>query len=182
MKIQPMISLKTTRRHIACDLRNHGGNTLGSILLVYLFSPAFRLLLNYRLGRYFAGKRSFWAQLIVLHYAKRQVNRRGCMISYHAELGNVRFPHPLGIVIGEGVVVEDDVRIWQHVTLGSHGRRGEEGGYPIIRKGVKIFANAVVFGHVMVGADAVIGANAVVNKDVPKGATAVGIPARSKDR
>ena len=178
-----MISLSTTRRHIACDLRNHGGDTIRGKLLVYLFNPAFRLLLNYRLGRYFAGKRSFLARLIVLHYASRQVNRRGCMISYHADLGdNVRFPHPLGIVIGEGVVVEDGVRIWQHVTLGSHGRKDEEGGYPTIRKGVRIFANAVVFGNITVGADAVIGANAVVNRDVPDGAIAVGNPAKNKDR
>ena len=42
-----------------------------------------------------------------------------------------------------------------------------------------ISLGAAVLGPITVGANARIGANAVVTKDVPEGATMIGIPARS---
>jgi serine O-acetyltransferase len=71
--------------------------------------------------------------------------------------------------IGEGVVVRP------FVTLGL--RDGDVRG-PVIGARVKIGTGAKVFGPVTVGPGAEIGANAVVNRDVPAGATAVGVPAR----
>jgi serine O-acetyltransferase len=49
--------------------------------------------------------------------------------------------------------------------------------HPTIGDRVVIGAGAKILGPVYVGSDARIGANAVVVKDVPNGATAVGIPA-----
>ena len=54
----------------------------------------------------------------------------------------------------------------------SHGKR-----HPTIGDHVVVGAGAKILGAVYVGSDARIGANAVVVKDVPNGATAVGIPA-----
>ena len=87
-------------------------------------------------------------------------------------------PHPIGIVVGDGVIIRDNVKIWHQVTLGSHGKKGEPLAYPIIEDGVKVFAGAKIIGGVIIGENAVIGANSVVNIDVPKSTTAIGIPCK----
>ena len=50
--------------------------------------------------------------------------------------------------------------------------------HPTLRNGVVIGAGAKVLGPIVINDNAKIGSNAVVVKDVPAGATAVGIPAR----
>lgn len=83
-------------------------------------------------------------------------------------------------VIGESAEIGDDVTIYQNVTLGgtnpSNGIPGKR--HPTIGDGVIIGSGAQVLGPVTVGARARIGANAVVTRDVPEGATMIGIPAR----
>jgi serine acetyltransferase len=49
---------------------------------------------------------------------------------------------------------------------------------PKVGNRVVIGANAVVLGNITIGDDAKIGAGAVVVKDVPAGATVVGVPAK----
>jgi serine O-acetyltransferase len=84
--------------------------------------------------------------------------------------------HGVGVVIGETAVVEEDVLIYQGVTLGGvsliHGKR-----HPTIKKGAVIGAGAKVLGNIVIGEYAKIGANSVVVKEVPDCSTAVGIPA-----
>ena len=50
--------------------------------------------------------------------------------------------------------------------------------HPTIGDGAIISLGAAILGPIHVGAGARIGANAVVTKDVPEGATMVGIPAK----
>jgi serine O-acetyltransferase len=84
------------------------------------------------------------------------------------------------VVIGESAEIGDDVTIYQHVTLGgtnpANGVAGKR--HPTIGDGVIIGSGAQVLGPISVGHRARIGANAVVTKDVPEGATMIGIPAR----
>ena len=84
------------------------------------------------------------------------------------------------VVIGESAEIGDDVTMYQHVTLGgTNPTNGEPGKrHPTIGDGVIIGSGAQVLGPIMVGPRARIGANAVVTKDVPEGATMVGIPAK----
>jgi serine O-acetyltransferase len=101
----------------------------------------------------------------------------GIEIHPGAQIGRrVFIDHGMGVVIGETAVVGDDVLLFHGVTLGgvsmSPGKR-----HPTIGDRVVIGAGAKVLGPLMIGSDARIGANAVVVKDVPDGATAVGIPA-----
>ena len=94
-----------------------------------------------------------------------------------AVIGNrVFIDHGIGVVIGETTIIEDDVTIYQGVTLGgvslTHGKR-----HPTIKKGAVIGAGAKVLGNIIIGESAKIGANSVVVKEVPDCSTAIGIPA-----
>lgn len=95
------------------------------------------------------------------------ISLHGCDVSPGAQiLGGLRLPHPIGIVIGSGVVITGDATIYQGVTLGAN-RRGD---YPVIGPGVTLFPSARATGKVLVGANAVIGAAVGVYRDVPQGA------------
>ncbi len=94
-----------------------------------------------------------------------------------AKIGKrVFIDHGTGVVIGETSIIEDDVLIYQGVTLGgvslTHGKR-----HPTIRQGAVLGAGAKVLGNIIIGEYAKIGANSVVVKEVPDNATAIGIPA-----
>jgi serine O-acetyltransferase len=93
-----------------------------------------------------------------------------------AQLGRRLFiDHASGVVIGETVLVGDDVTLYQGVTLG--GTSLEPGKrHPTVGDRVVIGAGAKVLGAVLIAADARIGANAVVIRDVPPGAVVVGVP------
>lgn len=107
----------------------------------------------------------------------------GCYISNSAVIGErVWFPHPTGVVIGEGVVVEDDCVIYQNVTIG----RSTSGNpvYPRIGRGSVIYAGAVIVGATVLPAGTVVGANAVVIdfQGEIEGSVLVGAPARVVSR
>ena len=92
--------------------------------------------------------------------------------------------HGMGVVIGETAEIGDDVTLYHDVTLGgiapsvdSVSQRNVK-RHPTLRNGVIIGSGAQVLGPITICDNARVGANAVVVKDVPEGATAVGVPAR----
>jgi serine O-acetyltransferase len=88
--------------------------------------------------------------------------------------------HGMGVVIGGTAEIHDDVTLYQGVTLGGTSlHKGKR--HPTLRKGVVVGSGAKILGSFTVGEDARIGSNAVVVKEVPPGATVVGIPARIVD-
>ena len=94
-----------------------------------------------------------------------------------AKIGQrVFIDHGTGVVIGETSIIEEDVVIYQGVTLGGvsleHGKR-----HPTIRKGAVLGAGAKILGNIVIGEYAKVGANSVVVKEVPDCSTAIGIPA-----
>lgn len=95
-----------------------------------------------------------------------------------AKIGRrVFLDHANGIVIGQTTVIEDDVLIYQGVTLGATSLERNIKRHPTIKKGVIIGSGAKILGNITVGENAKIGSNAVVVRDVGAGLTAVGIPA-----
>jgi serine O-acetyltransferase len=89
--------------------------------------------------------------------------------------------HGFGVVIGETSIIEDDVLIYQGVTLGGvslePGKR-----HPTIKNHVVIGAGAKVLGNIIIGEHSKIGANSVVVRDVPACSTAIGIPAHTIEK
>jgi serine O-acetyltransferase len=81
-------------------------------------------------------------------------------------------------VIGETTEIGDDCTIYQGVTLGGTSLYKGVKRHPTLGKGVVISAGAKVLGGFTVGDGARVGSNAVVLKEIPAGATAVGVPAR----
>ncbi|MFA7022137.1 serine O-acetyltransferase [Aliarcobacter sp.] len=85
--------------------------------------------------------------------------------------------HAIGVVIGATAIIEDDVLIYQGVTLGgvslNKGKR-----HPTVKSNVVIGSGAKILGNITIGANSKIGANSVVVVDVPDNSTAIGVPAR----
>jgi serine O-acetyltransferase len=90
--------------------------------------------------------------------------------------GGLLIPHPNGIVIHPDARIGVNCLIFQQVTIGS----AKGGGVPEIAGHVDIGAGAKILGSIHIGAHGKIGANAVVVTDVPSGATAVGVPAKTQ--
>ena len=121
-----------------------------------------------------------------LYFFARFVNHLARMltaIDIHpgAQIGRNFFIDHGFVVIGETAEIGDDVTIYQHVTLGGTSPHDGVGGkrHPTIEDGVVLGSGAQVLGPIIVGTRARVGANSVVTRDVPAGATMVGIPARS---
>ena len=102
----------------------------------------------------------------------------GIEIHPGAKIGRRFFiDHGMGVVIGETVEIGDDCTLYQGVTLG--GTSWQPGKrHPTLGNNVVIGAGAKVLGPFKVQDGARIGSNAVVVKEVPAGATMVGIPGR----
>ncbi|MBP3906467.1 MAG: serine O-acetyltransferase [Peptostreptococcaceae bacterium] len=144
-------------------------------LEVFLLYPSVHALILHRLAhRLYKKKRFFISRLI------SQLNRALTGIEIHpgATIGKgILIDHGLGVVIGETAEVGDRVTIYHGTTLGGTGKeKGKR--HPTVGNDVIIGAGAKLLGPIVVGDNAKIGANAVVLKDVPEGATVVGIPGK----
>jgi serine O-acetyltransferase len=85
--------------------------------------------------------------------------------------------HGMGVVIGETAIIGDDCTLYHGVTLGGTSwQKGKR--HPTLCDDVVVGAGAKVLGPILIGEGARIGSNAVVVKDVPTGATVVGVPGK----
>jgi serine O-acetyltransferase len=102
----------------------------------------------------------------------------GIEIHPGATIGNRFFiDHGMGVVIGETAEIGDDCTLYHGVTLG--GTSWEKAKrHPTLGKNVVVGAGAKILGPITLGDNARVGSNSVVVKDVPAGATVVGIPGR----
>ncbi len=86
--------------------------------------------------------------------------------------------HAFGVVIGETTIIEDDILIYQGVTLGGVNLNRGQKRHPTIKSGSVIGAGAKVLGDIVIGKNCRVGSNSVVVNSVKENSTAVGIPAR----
>ena len=125
----------------------------------------------------------FEAQLFFVARLINTISRFLTAIDIHpgAKIGRNLFIDHGFVVIGETTEIGDNVTMYQGSTLGGTNPTNGVGGkrHPTIGDDVIVSLGAAILGPIEVGRGARIGANAVVNKDVPEGATMVGIPARA---
>lgn len=116
-----------------------------------------------KLGRVYSGISQFLTNIDI--HPAATIGRR------------VFIDHGIGVVIGATTIIEEDVLIYQGVTLGgvslNKGKR-----HPTVRANSVIGSGAKVLGNIVIGTSSKIGANSVVISDVPDYTTAVGIPAK----
>jgi serine O-acetyltransferase len=165
--------LERTREDIASVFdRDPAARNTWEVLTCY---PGFHALTIHRLAHSFWRAKLYWLGRFTSHISRFLT---GIEIHPGARIGRRFFiDHGMGVVIGETAQIGDDCTLYHGVTLG--GTSWKEGKrHPTLGNGVVIGAGAKVLGPLMVGDRAKIGSNAVVVRDVPPGATAVGIPAR----
>jgi serine O-acetyltransferase len=102
----------------------------------------------------------------------------GIEIHPAARIGRrVVIDHGMGVVIGETATVGDGCLLYKGVVLGgtSLDRRTR---HPQVGRDVVIGSNACILGAIHIGDGARVGSGSVVVKEIPPGATVVGVPAR----
>ncbi|MCX7628239.1 MAG: serine O-acetyltransferase [Methylophilaceae bacterium] len=156
--------------------RDPAARNMWEVLTTY---PGVHALLIHRLSHWLWGIGLRWLARFI-SYLNRWLT--GIEIHPAAVIGRrVFIDHGMGVVIGETAVIQDDCTLYHGVTLGGTSwNKGKR--HPTLEAGVIIGAGAKILGPITIGAGAKIGSNAVVVKDVPRGATAVGIPARILDQ
>jgi serine O-acetyltransferase len=137
--------------------------------------PGFHALTLHRFSHWLWGHRLRWLARLFSHFTRFIT---GIEIHPGATIGKrVFIDHGMGVVIGETAVIKEGCTLYHGVTLGGTSwNKGKR--HPTLERGVVIGAGAKVLGPITVGEGAKIGSNAVVVREVPPGATAVGIPAR----
>ncbi|EDO8879001.1 serine O-acetyltransferase [Campylobacter coli] len=146
-----------------------------SCIELFFNYPGVWAVVNYRFAHFFYTKNFKRIARIISGISQFLT---GVDLHPGATLGRRIFiDHANGVVIGQTAVIEDDVLIYQGVTLGGTSLEKGIKRHPTIKKGVIIGSGAKVLGNITIGENAKIGSNAVVVKDVGANLTAVGIPA-----
>ena len=155
-------------------------------------------LINSFVTRYNHNK--FWARYLAcqnnechglkrfyyIYYLKRVMSMHCCdlmvALSGRENFGAFFSAPPFCPHVLNGIVISDQVRIGEHVTILQQVTIGVKSMYlkgaPTVGDHVTIGAGAKLIGPIHIGNRVTIGANAVVTKDVPDGATVVGNPGR----
>lgn len=155
--------------------RDPAARTAWEVITCY---PGFHALLIHKFSHWLWLADFKWLGRLVSHFSRWIT---GIEIHPGAKIGRrVFIDHGMGVVIGETSEISDDCTLYHGVTLGGTSwNKGKR--HPTLGKGVVVGAGAKILGPILIGEGARIGSNAVVVKEVPAGATAVGIPARIVD-
>src|SRR5690242_11623527 len=166
--------LRKLRSDIACILeRDPAARSGWEILTCY---PGLHAIYIHKLARWFWLRNLRWLGRFTSHLGRWLT---GIEIHPGAKIGSCVFiDHGMGVVIGETAEVGDGCTIYQGVTLGGTTLYRGTKRHPTLGAGVVVGAGAKILGGFTVGEGARIGSNAVVVKEVPAGATVVGIPGR----
>ncbi len=135
--------------------------------------PGLHAVVGHRLNHWLWDKKWYWLARFLSHLIRWLT---GIEIHPGANIGRRFFiDHGMGVVIGETSVIGDDCTLYQGVTLGGTSWEKVK-RHPTLGNNVVVGAGAKVLGPINIGDGARIGSNSVVVKDVPAGATVIGIP------
>jgi serine O-acetyltransferase len=150
-------------------------NTQWKAVLKTLLTDGTTAMICYRLMQW---ARRWKLSPLEMLFNKWNVLFCNCIIGRGAEFGpGFVLVHSTGVVINGQVRGGEHVYVEHQVTIGAELRQS-----PLLGSHVFIGAGAKIVGGISIGCHSRIGANAVVIRDVPPGATAVGVPARIVER
>lgn len=137
---------------------------------IYLAYPGFYAIAIYRLSHELYLQDLLLFSRLMSEYAHRIT---GTDIHAGATIASPFFvDHATGIVIGETTVIEENVKIYQGVTLGALSITKEMKNskrHPTVEKNVCIYANATILGGTtVIGKNSIVGGNAWVTKSIPE--------------
>jgi serine O-acetyltransferase len=165
---------KQLRGDIGCILeRDPAARSAWEVLTCY---PGLHAIYIHKLSRWLWTHGLTWLGRFASQFGRWMT---GIEIHPGAKIGRCVFiDHGMGVVIGETAEIGDGCTIYQGVTLGGTSLYRGAKRHPTLGSGVVVGAGAKILGGFTVGDGARIGSNAVVVKEVPAGATVVGIPGR----
>lgn len=156
---------------IWCGPQAADGVTLRDAVRLVWSQPGLRATLLFRVSH------ALWRSRIPAlpgMVARLNLMLHGLDIPPSVEIGpGLYVPHPVGTVI-MARRLGARVSLISGITIGMRATPD----FPLLGDDVFVGAGARILGGIVIGDGANIGANAVVLKDVPPGATAVGVPAR----
>jgi len=146
-----------------------------SILEILLTYPGFHALRFHRIAHWLYEKDLKFIARLISHLSRFLT---GVEIHPGAKIGKGFFiDHGMGVVIGETSEIDDNVTLYQGVTLGGTGKeKGKR--HPTIGDNVVIGVGATILGAITVSDNAIVGGGAVVVNPVSANSTVVGIPGR----
>ena len=167
-------SLPEIRRQLGTDLEAaYRGDPAARSILCY---PAFLAISTYRLAHVLYRERIPTLPRVMTEYAHRLT---GIDIHPGAQIGDSFFiDHGTGVVIGETTTIGENVKLYQHVTLGAKSFDvGEDGTlvkgikrHPDIGDRVVIYSGATILGgNTHIGNDCVIGGSVWLTHSVEAG-------------
>lgn len=144
-----------------------------SLLEVLFCYPGLHAIILHRISHFLWTHKLKLAGRLLSHISRFLT---GIEIHPGAKIGRRFFiDHGAGVVIGETAEIGNNVLMYQGAVLGgtSHEKTKR---HPTIGNRVVIGTGATLLGPITVADNARIGSGSVVVKDVPEGATVVGIP------
>lgn len=137
--------------------------------------PGLHAIWMHRIAHYLWKKGLRWFSRFISH-----MNRFLTGIEIHpgANIGRRFFiDHGMGVVIGETTDIGEDCLLYQGVVLGGTSLEKKK-RHPTLGNNVTVGSGAIVLGAIKIGDGARIGAGSVIIREVPPGATAIGVPGR----
>ncbi len=146
-----------------------------SVLEVILCYPGIHAIWLHRVAHWFYKRNRYLAARLISHISRWLT---GVEIHPGVKIGRRFFiDHGMGVVVGETAEIGDDCLVYQGVVLGGTSLKKEK-RHPTLGNNVVVGTGATILGAIRIGSRAKIGSGSVVIRDVPEGATVVGIPGR----
>lgn len=152
--------------------RDPAAKNLLEVLLCY---PGLHALWIHRIAHGLYRRQWYTLARLISHISRWLT---GIEIHPGASIGRRFFiDHGMGVVIGETAEIGDDCLIYKGVVLGGT-TLAKKKRHPTLGNRIVVGSNSTILGAITIGDGAKIGSGSVVIKDVPPGATVVGVPGR----